>query len=158
MEGVAFRVFGLHMEPHDAVFDGAGGELVAGFLVEQHQGEFHHLSRFRLHDIGVNAQLDGACDLAVIMGAVEEMLADIGIFFSHGGASAGGVGHMAVVTPHPFAGIGSLLPFQVPQKSALPRKSDFTRLCSGDLVFYRGPYLVLPGLEIQLKLWGTSPL
>ncbi len=31
------------------------------------------------------------------------------------------------------------------------------RLCSGEFLPSRGPYLVLPGTETQLKLWGVSP-
>ncbi len=68
MIDVPLGVDRLHVHPDDAVFDRAGGKLVAGLLVEESDREFDRVAGFGLPDIRVDPQLDDASDLSRVVG------------------------------------------------------------------------------------------
>ncbi len=115
----------------------------------------------------MHAHLDGAAELAFVVGAVEQMLGDH-VGFGHLGVAAHGLGHVAVLAGHALLGVGPLAPFQVrrlhphpvglislwqvPQKSADLRNSFSTVSWWGETSPGLGPCFRRPGSLIQLKL------
>ena len=112
--------------------------------------------------------------LAGVVRAVEQVLPHVGQLRPHParcGPAAGGMWHSwhtmpalpcgpsfhsrCVAFTHMPYGLFSL--WQVPQNSAVLRKSFLRVTWCGLTTPSRGPCLILPGTEIQLKLNGVSP-
>ncbi len=166
--GLPGGVGGLHVEPEDPLLGGARGYLVSGLGVDHDGGELRGVPGLELAGLGVDAHLDDAGELAGVVGAVEEVLPDVGQRLTHERAAAGGRRHVAVLADDPGPAVGALLPLELrrldPQPPgallvvAGPAELRGAQERVGRVSWWglstpcRGPCFTLPGEEIQLKL------
>jgi hypothetical protein len=121
------------VHPDDPVLHGARRELVARLLVEQDDREPDGVSRYGFPDVRVDAELDRAADLARIMGAVEEVLAGVGIGVAHGRRLRRRVGHVAVVAFDALLAVGPVLPFELGGFDPGAEGAHFVVACPAEL-------------------------